>query len=128
MTTGEHPSFVVWAVLPPVLSERLSEAALRKVGRRMLASEIFLSAVLNKADEIEDIAFNPETPNWGIWPLWLDREGLEFSWAIGLILGFRIRSSLEDHQMDCALAKTIIESLIDDKEKAGSKRREGGRQ
>jgi hypothetical protein len=91
MRAGEHFSFVVWAVLPPVLAERTSEAALKKVGRRIVASEAFASAVLKK-----------------------------------VILGFRMMACLEDHQIDCGLAKTVIESLIDDKEKARSNRREGG--
>ncbi len=123
MTTGEHLSFVVWAVLPPKLIERTTEAALKKVGRRMLASKAFASEVLKKADELEDIVFNPEAPSWGVWPLWFDREGLEFCWAIGLILGFRIRAFLLDHQIDCGFARTVIESLIEDKRKGSFKPR-----
>jgi hypothetical protein len=38
--TEEHTSFVVWAVLPPILMERTTEAALKKVGRRMLARDL----------------------------------------------------------------------------------------
>ena len=102
MLTSADSGCTVYAVLPPLLAERLTESRegtiLENVSDRLLADSRYLKSVIGKADELEPIVFDDDHPNWGIWPLWLDREGLEMCGAIGLILGFRVRAALAEYR------------------------------
>lgn len=75
MTNRAHS--LLNAVLPPDLAARLNTAILRKVEGRLLADKTFFSRVIARADLLEAIVFDDETPSWGPWPLWLDDDGLE---------------------------------------------------
>ena len=103
----------------------MNTAILRKVEGRLLADKTFFSRVIARADLLEAIVFDDETPSWGPWPLWLDDDGLELCGAIGLALGIRLEIFLKDHKIvDADLAKDLIDSLIRRKENARFERRD----
>jgi hypothetical protein len=116
---------MVWAVLPPMLSERFAEgltsmegssAALRTVAARIVTERPYRAIVMAKADELESIVFDDETSSWGVWPLWIDREGLELCVAIGIILGCRLKMALKDCEVtDDKTVKEMIDDLIEAK-------------
>ena len=102
--------------LRSVLPESREGAILENVSDRLLADSRYLKSVIGKADELEPIVFDDDRPNWGIWPLWLDREGLEMCGAIGLILGFRVRAALAEYDViEDEAIKGVIEGLIEAK-------------
>jgi hypothetical protein len=120
MLTSADSGCTVYAVLPPLLAERLTESRegtiLKNVSDRLLADSRYLKSVIGKADELEAIVFDDDRPNWGIWPLWLDREGLEMCGAIGLILGFRVRAAFAEYDViEDEAIKGVIEGLIEAK-------------
>jgi hypothetical protein len=125
MSTSADSGRTIYAVLPPLLAERLAEcfeskegfsAILRNASDQLLADPRYLKSVITKADELEPLIFDDESPSWGIWPLWLDREGLEMCGAIGLILGFRLKAALAEYDVTKDEAvKDAIEGLIEAK-------------
>jgi hypothetical protein len=111
--------FMVWAVVPPMLAERFNEETLKGIGHRFLLDKPFAASVLRTVNELEEIVLDGDNPSWGVWPLWLDQDGLEFCGAISLILGVRLKSWLSENDLDPGMSKTIINALLESKAAAG---------
>jgi hypothetical protein len=125
MSTSADCGRIIWAVLPPLLSERFAEGftskegisgVLKNIADRLVTNRSYFKSAAAKADELEQIVFDDESPSWGVWPLWIDHEGLELCGAIGILLGCRLTMALADCDVtDNEAVKEVFDGLIEAK-------------
>jgi hypothetical protein len=98
----------VWAVLPPVLVERIhrhynllygqeftASDALAKFCSEFITDAAFRERIQIRAAELQSIVFDSEDPSWGLWPL--DPEECA---GIGFYLGLALEDSLDEYLAD----------------------------
>jgi hypothetical protein len=137
-------SWPVWAVLPPLLIERIerhydllygerftASNAAAKFCSEFIADAAFRERIQTKARELQPVVFDSQDPSWGIWPI--DPEECA---AIGFFLGLALEHSLGEYVADLpepsiaflerevvscgrSLEEIFIEMLIEAKSLAG---------
>jgi hypothetical protein len=98
----------VWAVLPPLLVERIhrhynflygegftASDALAKFCSEFMTDAAFREQIQTRAEELQSIVFDSRDPSWGLWPL--DPEECA---GIGFFLGLALENSLDDYLAD----------------------------
>jgi hypothetical protein len=98
----------VWAVLPPLLVERIhrhynllygegftASDALAKFCSEFVTDAAFRERIQTRAEELQSIVFDSRDPRWGLWPL--DPEECA---GIGFFLGLALENSLDDYLAD----------------------------
>jgi hypothetical protein len=98
----------VWAVLPPLLVERVhrhynllygegftASDALAKFCSEFITDAAFRERIQTRAEELQSIVFDSRDPSWGLWPL--DPEECA---GIGFFLGLALENSLDDYLAD----------------------------
>jgi hypothetical protein len=135
------------AVLPPALSDRIrahyakrmrngniSQKALEPFWRSFMDDEDFCVRIMRNCDELAEVIFDPDIPNWGIWPV-LD---LEQCFGLSLILGiifeqcaekiivdlpeeFVTRIEARSREESLSLCALLLDELTERKEAAGLK-------
>jgi hypothetical protein len=98
----------VWAVLPPLLVERIhrhynllygegftASDALAKFCSEFVTDAAFRERIQTRAEELQSIVFDSRDPSWGLWPL--DPEECA---GIGFFLGLALENSLDDYLAD----------------------------
>jgi hypothetical protein len=97
----------VWAVLPPVLVERihrhynllygegLNSNALAEFCSEFITDAAFRERIQTRAYELQSIVFDSRDPSWGIWPV--DPEECA---GIGFFLGLVLENSLDEYVAD----------------------------
>ena len=106
----------VWAVLPPLLVERIHRHYILLYGEEFNASNAlaeFCSAFLTdvafreriqtRAEELQSIVFDSRDPSWGLWPL--DPEECA---GIGFFLGLALENSLDEYLADLPEPKLAL--------------------
>jgi hypothetical protein len=106
--SAPDPSCPVWAVLPPVLVERIyrhydvlygegftSSNALAKFCSEFIADTAFREGIQAKARELQPIVFDSQDPSWGLWPI-----DLEECVGIGFFLGLVLEDSIDEYLTD----------------------------
>jgi hypothetical protein len=98
----------VWAVLPPLLVERIHRHYNLLYGEELTASNAlaefcsefitdaeFRERVQTRAYELQSIVFDSRDPSWGLWPV--DPEECA---GIGFFLGLVLENSIDDYVAD----------------------------
>ena len=98
----------VWAVLPPLLVERVHRHYNLLYGEGFTASDAianfcsefitdaaFRERIQTRAEDLQSIVFDSRDPSWGLWPL--DPEECA---GIGFFLGLALENSLDDYLAD----------------------------
>jgi hypothetical protein len=98
----------VWAVLPPVLVERIhrhydllygeeftASNALAEFCSEFIADAVFREQLQTKARELQPIVFDAQNPSWGLWPIDPGECG-----GIGFFLGLVLGDSLDEYLLD----------------------------
>jgi hypothetical protein len=98
----------VWAVLPPLLVERVhrhynllygegftASDAIAKFCSEFITDAAFRERIQTRAEELQSIVFDSRDPSWGLWPL--DPEECA---GIGFFLGLALENSLDDYLAD----------------------------
>jgi hypothetical protein len=98
----------VWAVLPPLLVERIhrhynflygegftASDALAKFCSEFMTDAAFREQIQTRAEELQSIVFDSRDPSWGLWPL--DPEECA---GIGFFLGLALENSLDNYLAD----------------------------
>jgi hypothetical protein len=101
-------SWPVWAVLPPVLVERIcrhyyllygegftASNALAKFCSEFTTDAAFRERIQTRARELQPIVFDGQDPSWGLWPL--DPEECA---GVGFFLGLVLEGSLDEYLAD----------------------------
>ncbi|MBV8277973.1 MAG: hypothetical protein JO170_22295 [Verrucomicrobia bacterium] len=131
-------SWPVWAVLPPLVIERIERHydilygkgfsgsdALTKFCSEFITDAGFRERIQTRAKELQPVVFDSQDPSWGLWPI--DPEECA---GIGFFLGLVLESSINDYLADLAepslafleegvvnsgksLEETFIEMLIE---------------
>lgn len=130
----------VWAVLPPLLVERIhrhynllygegldASNALAEFCSEFITDTAFRERIQTKAYELQSTVFDSRDPSWGLWPV--DPEECA---GIGFFLGLMLEDSLDEYLADLpepalalleaqvvssgrSLEETFIEMLIEAK-------------
>jgi hypothetical protein len=103
-SSAPEPTLLAWAVLPPLLVERIRRHYDALYGKEFTAENAFaqfLSEFISNAEfrdriqatarELRPIVFDSQDPSWGIWPI--DPEECA---GIGFLLGLSLEESLDD--------------------------------
>ena len=98
----------VWAVLPPLLVERIhrhynllygegltASNALAEFCSEFITDAAFRERIQTRAYELQSIVFDSRDPSWGLWPV--DPEECA---GIGFFLGFVLENSLDEYLAD----------------------------
>jgi hypothetical protein len=99
----------VWAVLPPLLVERIhrhynllygeglttTSNALAEFCSEFITDAAFRERIQTKASELQSIVFDSRDPSWGLWPI--DPEECA---GIGFFLGLVLENSIDDYVAD----------------------------
>lgn len=98
----------VWAVLPPLLVERIhrhynllygegltASNALAEFCSEFITDAAFRERIQTKAYELQSIVFDSRDPSWGLWPV--DPEECA---GIGFFLGLVLENSLDEYLAD----------------------------
>ena len=98
----------VWAVLPPLLVERIhrhynllygegfdASNALAEFCSEFITDAEFRERIQTRAEELQSIVFDSRDPSWGLWPL--DPEECA---GIGFFLGLVLENSLDEYLTD----------------------------
>jgi hypothetical protein len=98
----------VWAVLPPLLVERIERHynllygegftgsnALAKFCSEFVTDVAFRERIRTKASELQPVVFDSQDPSWGLWPI--DPEECA---GIGFFLGLVLEDSLNESLAD----------------------------
>ena len=98
----------VWAVLPPLLVERIhrhynllygeafsASNALAEFCSEFITDVAFRERIQTRAEELQSIVFDSRDPSWGLWPL--DPEECV---GIGFFLGLALENSLDEYLAD----------------------------
>jgi hypothetical protein len=98
----------VWAVLPPLLVERIHRHynllygegfsvsnALAEFCSEFITDVAFRERIQIRAEELQSIVFDSRDPSWGLWPL--DPEECV---GIGFFLGLALENSLDEYLAD----------------------------
>ena len=98
----------VWAVLPPLLVERVlrhynllygegftASDAIANFCSEFITDAAFRERIQTRAEELQSIVFDSRDPSWGLWPL--DPEECA---GIGFFLGLALENSLDDYLAD----------------------------
>ena len=98
----------VWAVLPPLLVERIhrhynllygegltASNALAEFCSEFITDAAFRERIQTRAYELQSIVFDSRDPSWGLWPV--DPEECA---GIGFFLGLVLENSLDEYLAD----------------------------
>ena len=98
----------VWAVLPPLLVERIHRhynllygegftpaEGLAKFCTEFITDAEFRERIQTTAQELQPIVFNSRDPSWGLWPV--DPEECA---GIGFFLGLALENTLDEYLAD----------------------------
>ena len=98
----------VWAVLPPLLVERIhrhynllygeeltTSNALAEFCSEFITDAAFRERIQTRAYELQSIVFDSRDPSWGLWPV--DPEECA---GIGFFLGLVLENSLDEYLAD----------------------------
>jgi hypothetical protein len=98
----------VWAVLPPLLVERIhrhynllygeeltASNALAEFCSEFITDAAFRERIQTRAYELQSIVFDSREPSWGLWPV--DPEECA---GIGFFLGLVLENSLDEYLAD----------------------------
>jgi hypothetical protein len=107
-TSAPDFSWPLWAVLPPLLVERIgrhyellygegftASDALAKFCSEFITDAAFRQRIQTKATELQPVVFDSQDPSWGIWPI--DPEECA---GIGFFLGLVLEHSLSEYVAD----------------------------
>ena len=102
------PGCPVWAVLPPLLVERIhrhynllygeeltASNALAEFCSEFITDAAFRERIQTRAYELQSIVFDSRDPSWGLWPV--DPEECA---GIGFFLGLVLENSLDEYLAD----------------------------
>jgi hypothetical protein len=111
-------SWPVWAVLPPLLVDRIgrhydllygdASNALAKFCSEFITDAAFRERIQTKARELQPVVFDSQDPSWGLWPI--DPEECA---GIGFFLGLVLEDSLSEYVADLPEASiTFLEKEV----------------
>ena len=106
--SAPDPGCPVWAVLPPLLVERIhrhhkllygeeftASNALANFCSQFLTDAAYREQIQTRAEELQSIVFDSRDPSWGLWPV--DPEECA---GIGFFLGLVLENSLDEYLAD----------------------------
>jgi len=106
----------IWAVLPPVLVERIrrhynilygegftASNAFAQFYSEFITDPVFRERIQTKARELQPIVFDSQDPSWGLWPI--DPEECA---GIGFLLGLSLEESLNEYLADSPESRLVF--------------------